>query len=141
MHFPSITLILSCIFFVYIAHSMYVLSTLFLTLKCSQQPCFTSYLSTKPQLQLILFTSTQSSPTSIEVTNIATINNFTYTEELQRYVIIIVATSDQAHNKRKHPHCFFVINFLKLFCFQRHRNYYTYQNETKWYIIPSCHFS
>lgn len=87
MPFPSITMIVSCIFFVYIAHSMYVLSTLFLTLKCSGQPCFTSYLSTTPQLQLVLFTSTQSNPTNIEVTNIATINNFTYTEELERYVM------------------------------------------------------
>ncbi|KAG4072039.1 hypothetical protein HA402_015538 [Bradysia odoriphaga] len=92
MPFPSITLIVSCIFFVYIAHSMYVLSTLFLTLKCSGQPCFTSYLSTTPQMQLILFTSTHSNPTSIEVTNIATINNFTYTEELERDIEIALPT-------------------------------------------------
>lgn len=83
---PSITLIVSCIFLVYIAHSMYILSTLFLTLKCSDEPCFTSFLSAKPQLQLVLFTSTQSNPTKVEVTNIATISNFTYTEEIERLV-------------------------------------------------------
>lgn len=83
---PSLTLILSGIFIAYIGHSMWVLSQLFAAPKCTDIPCFTSFLSTNPKLQLLLFTSVQNNPVSKEVTKIATINNFKYRDSFLRLV-------------------------------------------------------
>lgn len=83
---PSLTLILSGIFIAYIGHSMWVLSQLFAAPKCTDKPCYTSFLSTNPKLQLLLFTSVQNNPVSKEVTKIATINNFKYRDSFLRLV-------------------------------------------------------
>lgn len=84
MQLPSLTLILSTTFVLYILHSMWALSQLFTTLKCTQTPCFTSYLATEQKLQLILFTSTTKNPISSEVTEIAVLNKFNVDKELNR---------------------------------------------------------
>lgn len=84
MQLPSITLILSTIFVVYIAYSVWTLSQLFTTLKCSTIPCYTSILTTNPKLQLVLFTSVQNNPLSKDVTKITSIGNFDYRNEFER---------------------------------------------------------
>lgn len=84
MQLPSLTLILSTTFVVYILHSMYALSQLFSNLKCTETPCFSSYLEKSPKLQLMLFTSPNQNPISSEVTEIASIRNFDYKIELER---------------------------------------------------------
>jgi hypothetical protein len=84
MYFPSLTLIFSGIFIAFIANSIYTLSLLFVAPKCTDSPCFTSYLAQNPKLQLVLFTSVQPNPISTEVTKILTISNFDYRSPYQR---------------------------------------------------------
>lgn len=86
MWFPSLTLILSGIFIAYIGHSMFALSRLFTTLECTDTPCFTSYLETKPKLQLILFTSVTKNPISSEVSEVAAFHNFDVHSDINRFV-------------------------------------------------------
>ncbi|XP_017481688.1 PREDICTED: cleft lip and palate transmembrane protein 1-like protein [Rhagoletis zephyria] len=83
MFFPSITTILGVAFMAYIAHSMWVMAQLFTTLQCSGQPCFTSFLSEKPRMQLALFTSTNSNPISTEVSTIFSTKNLDYMQPFQ----------------------------------------------------------
>lgn len=84
MQLPSLTLILSCTFGAYIIHSMWSLSLLFSSLKCSEKVCYTSYLAKNPKLQMVLFTSVSPNPQISDVTEIATIKNFNYRETLER---------------------------------------------------------
>lgn len=90
MQLPSLTLILSCIFGAWVIHSMWSLSLLFSSLKCSEKVCYTSYLAKSPKLQLALFTSVSPQPqSSADVTQIASIKNFNYREPLERFVAVI----------------------------------------------------
>lgn len=84
MGFPSITIVLSSIFAVYVAYSIWTMSQLFSSLKCSGTPCFTSYLSTNPQLQVVLFTSEVPNPLSGQVTEVAAFANFDYHQSFDR---------------------------------------------------------
>lgn len=86
MWFPSITLLVSAAFIAYIGHSMFALSRLFMTLECSETPCYTSYLQTEPKLQMLLFTSVTKNPISSEVTEVATLNRFNFHTEINRFV-------------------------------------------------------
>lgn len=84
MPLPSITVILGTIFMVYVAYSVFTLTQLFTTLKCSSQPCYKSIFVKNPKLQLNLFVSTVNNPLSKDVTKIGVINNFDYHNELKR---------------------------------------------------------
>ncbi|XP_037939110.1 cleft lip and palate transmembrane protein 1-like protein [Teleopsis dalmanni] len=78
MMMPSISTIVASVFIAFICHSIWMMSELFTKLKCSEEPCYISFLSGKPRLQLALFTSTSSNPISTEVTKIFSSNNFDY---------------------------------------------------------------
>lgn len=84
MAFPSITTILGVVFLAYIGHSMWMMAQLFTTLKCSDVPCYTSFLTNKPRMQLALFTSTSANPISSEVTKLETIKNFNYWQNFEK---------------------------------------------------------
>lgn len=88
MRRPSLTLVLSGIFIAYIIHSMWVLAQLFIAPKCTGNPCYQSFLANDPKLQLVLFSSVQSSPLISEVTKLTEIKNFNYRENYNRYVRI-----------------------------------------------------
>ncbi|XP_054730391.1 lipid scramblase CLPTM1L [Anastrepha obliqua] len=83
MFFPSITTILGVAFMAYIAHSMWVMAQLFTTLQCSSQPCYTSFLSENPRMQLALFTSSSINPISSEASKIFSTKNFDYMHAYQ----------------------------------------------------------
>lgn len=78
MYYPSITTILGVAFMAYIAHSMWVMAQLFTTLHCSGQPCYSSFLSDNPRMQLALFTSTTPNPITNEVSKIFSTKRFDY---------------------------------------------------------------
>ncbi|KAI8122685.1 hypothetical protein FF38_14514 [Lucilia cuprina] len=84
MGFPSITTILGVAFLGYIGHSMWMMAQLFTTLKCSDIPCYTSFLTNKPRMQLALFTSTSANPISAEVTKLESLKNFNYWEHYEK---------------------------------------------------------
>lgn len=86
MPFPSITVVLSTIFTVYVGYSIYTLSQLFITLKCTSTPCYRTILASNPKLQLNLFTSTVNNPLTKDVTKVAVINNFEYRNTYEKYV-------------------------------------------------------
>lgn len=84
MAFPSITTILGVAFLGYIGHSMWMMAQLFTTLKCSDIPCYTSFLTNKPRMQLALFTSTSANPIYTEVTKLESLKNFNYWEHYEK---------------------------------------------------------
>lgn len=84
MQRPSITLILSVIFMIYVAYSVFTLSQLFTTLECTSTPCFTTILAKNPKLQLNLFTSAVNNPLTKDVEKIGAIDNFDYRKEIER---------------------------------------------------------
>ncbi|XP_023307212.2 cleft lip and palate transmembrane protein 1-like protein [Lucilia cuprina] len=84
MGFPSITTILGVAFLGYIGHSMWMMAQLFTTLKCSDIPCYTSFLTNKPRMQVALFTSTSANPISAEVTKLESLKNFNYWEHYEK---------------------------------------------------------
>ncbi|XP_075156279.1 lipid scramblase CLPTM1L [Haematobia irritans] len=82
--FPSITTLLGIAFLGYIGHSMWMMAQLFTTLKCTDVPCYKSFLSSNPRMQLALFTSTSTNPISSEVTKVDSIRNFKYLEAYEK---------------------------------------------------------
>ncbi|XP_065364074.1 lipid scramblase CLPTM1L [Calliphora vicina] len=84
MAFPSITTILGVAFLGYIGHSMWMMAQLFTTLKCSDIPCYTSFLTNKPRMQLALFTSTGANPIYTEVTKLESLKDFNYWEHYEK---------------------------------------------------------
>ncbi|CAO1411183.1 unnamed protein product [Diamesa serratosioi] len=84
----SWTLVVSGVFLGYIFYSMYTFAQLFRTLECSTTPCFKSFLNSNPKMQLAIFTSTIVSPLSTEVTKVASIRKFDYSEPYTRILNI-----------------------------------------------------
>lgn len=84
MTLPSITTILGVAFLGYIGHSMWMMAQLFTTLKCSDVPCYNSFLTNKPRMQLALFSSRNANPISAEVSKLDTIKNFNYLEQYSK---------------------------------------------------------
>ena len=76
--------ILGGVFLVYMAHSMWLMSTLFTNLKCTGFPCYKSFLTKNPKLQLAIFTSVTNSPISADVTKVTTIKDFDYLKAYER---------------------------------------------------------
>lgn len=85
LNFTSVTCVM---FLCYVGHSFYTLLKLFRTPVCSQKPCFHSYLTNDPQLQLALFVSTNSNPTSSAVKKIDSIRSFDYYSSQKRSFLI-----------------------------------------------------
>lgn len=81
---PSITVVLSTIFTVYVAYSIWTLSQLFTTLQCTSEPCYRTILTTNPKLQMNLFTSVINNPLTKDVTKVAVIKNFNYREMVEK---------------------------------------------------------
>ncbi|XP_055381132.1 lipid scramblase CLPTM1L [Condylostylus longicornis] len=81
MYIPSVSTILGAIFLIYIGNSMWIMSQLFVNIQCSSEPCYKSFLDTKPKLQLALFASTSINPLSSEVQKVAAIPNFNYEKD------------------------------------------------------------
>ncbi|XP_005184105.1 lipid scramblase CLPTM1L isoform X1 [Musca domestica] len=82
--FPSISTILGIAFLGYIGHSMWMMAQLFTTLKCTDLPCYNSFLANRPRMQLALWTSTAHNPISTEVTKVDSIKNFDYLKSYEK---------------------------------------------------------
>lgn len=88
MKIPSLSVILCSIFVCYLSHSIYTLVKLFKPPQCSEKPCFHSYFTTHPKLQLILFTSTTSNPINSELSKISAFRNFDYNNDFKEFINI-----------------------------------------------------
>ncbi|XP_030567720.1 cleft lip and palate transmembrane protein 1-like protein [Drosophila novamexicana] len=78
MAMPSISTLVGVAFLAYILHSIYQMSQLFTTLKCSDSPCYTSFLAERPRLQLALFSSLTRNPIATEVQDLYKTKRFDY---------------------------------------------------------------
>uniref|UniRef100_W8BXX7 Lipid scramblase CLPTM1L n=2 Tax=Ceratitis capitata TaxID=7213 RepID=W8BXX7_CERCA len=78
MFLPSMTTILGVAFTAYIVHSIWMMAQLFTALKCSDKPCYSSFLSENPRMQLALFTSINPNPITTEVSKVFSTKNFDY---------------------------------------------------------------
>ncbi|XP_048510209.1 cleft lip and palate transmembrane protein 1-like protein isoform X2 [Athalia rosae] len=79
MKWPSLSLVLSGVFIAYISYSIYTLSLLFVPPPCIEgRVCLTSFLNTKPQLGLHMYTSTMSRPFQKEVSHVYSNRIFNY---------------------------------------------------------------
>lgn len=78
MYVPSLNVILSSLFLIYIAHNMWVMKQLFSQIECTDKPCYSSYLARRPRMQLGLFLSTRATPISSEVSVLALLQPFEY---------------------------------------------------------------
>uniref|UniRef100_A0A1A9Z1P5 Lipid scramblase CLPTM1L n=1 Tax=Glossina pallidipes TaxID=7398 RepID=A0A1A9Z1P5_GLOPL len=84
MYLPSLSTILGVAFLGYIGHSMWTVAQLFTKLKCTDVPCYYSFLANKPRMQLALFISTTANPISSEVTSLESLSSFDYWHEFNR---------------------------------------------------------
>lgn len=85
MYIPSLATILSCVFLVYIANSIWSLAQLFHLPKCdlaAHEYCLESYLATNPALQLLIYTSSSSKSEKFEL--ILHDKNFKYNEPFEK---------------------------------------------------------
>lgn len=78
MYIPSISVVLSTLFLIYIAHNMWVMKELFSQIECTDKPCYSSFLARRPRMQLGLFISTKAMPISSEVSVLALLQPFDY---------------------------------------------------------------
>ncbi|XP_023171594.2 cleft lip and palate transmembrane protein 1-like protein [Drosophila hydei] len=80
MALPSISTLVGVAFLAYILNSIYQMSQLFTTLQCSSSPCYTSFLTERPRLQLALFTSQNRNPIASEVHDVYKAKRFNYAQ-------------------------------------------------------------
>lgn len=84
MKYMSVSLVLSLIFGVYVINTIWTLAEIFIPPECSRgERCFTSYLTSNPVQNLVLFTSVKEHPysegISVEsVSKVYTSLNFDY---------------------------------------------------------------
>ncbi|EZA62575.1 hypothetical protein DMN91_005507 [Ooceraea biroi] len=79
MQWPSLSVILSKVFLVYIVYSIYTLSQLFVSPVCEDgKPCLRSYLSERPRLDLYIYSSVRRNPASRDVDLVYSAQNFDY---------------------------------------------------------------
>lgn len=82
---PSLTLIFSCLFLIFMLHSIWNLIGIFRAPTCSPGDiCYSSYLNTKPKLQLLVYTT--DSQKSFDGNLILHLRDFLYEESLERFV-------------------------------------------------------
>ncbi|XP_044735440.1 cleft lip and palate transmembrane protein 1-like protein isoform X2 [Chrysoperla carnea] len=113
---PSITVILSCLFMIYILNDLWSLARLFIPPKCSDDSsntCLESYLTSKPTLQLFLYTSS-----NVNIKNLNLIyhnKGFDYTQPFNKVLeinlpkettqngslVLTVALLDKIHTLKK----------------------------------------
>ncbi|XP_069672324.1 lipid scramblase CLPTM1L [Periplaneta americana] len=119
MHFPSLSLILSGLFIAYIGHSVWTLAQLFVPPKCHVgEKCLTSYLHNKPNLQLVLFTSVKSAPTTQkDVSFVDAREDFDYNVPSEKKLTISIPPSTRQNGSL----------YLHLFTFPRPKQ----QSDTK----------
>lgn len=86
MYIPSITTILASLFVVYLGHSIWNVAQLFRNIECSNFPCYTSYLSSNPKLQLAIFTSYTRNPIASETTKLLGVRRWDYKSEYDREI-------------------------------------------------------
>lgn len=80
----SITSLLSILFIVYVIHSMWTLSQLFIPPKCEKEPCLDSYFNTNPSLNLILYTSEYARPTMPNAKQILHLKDFNFNDNFEK---------------------------------------------------------
>ncbi|XP_033210206.1 cleft lip and palate transmembrane protein 1-like protein [Belonocnema kinseyi] len=106
MKWPSFSLIISGVFLAYICHSIYNISLLFIPPPCEKgQICLSSYLSTKPELQLDFFSSVMSRPLQAETTHLFSSSKFNY-EEAQDFPLTLDLPRKTRHNGTLYLHVF-----------------------------------
>lgn len=81
---PSFTLIFSGLFIAYVLHSIWSLANLFITPKCTKEPCLQSYLNSNPTLKILLYTSEYPRPSSKKATQILYLEKFDYDVSFER---------------------------------------------------------
>lgn len=90
MYIPSITTILASLFIIYLANSIFSVFQLFRDISCTAVPCYVSFLSTSPDLQLAIFTSPTRNPIAQETTKLLNRRKWNYRIELDEQVTIDV---------------------------------------------------
>lgn len=87
---PSITTIVSILFLLFIAHSVWNLMTIFQVPSCGQSDiCYKSYLNSKPNLDLFVFISDNSR--SGEFTEVLHVEKFNYHEKFEKKISILLS--------------------------------------------------
>lgn len=92
MYIPSITTVLATLFIIYLGNSIWSVSQLFRTIHCTSVPCFVSFLSTNPGLQLAIFTSPSRNPIASETTKLLNVRRWDYRNEYNKEVLVTVPT-------------------------------------------------
>lgn len=90
MYIPSITTILASLFIIYLGNSLWSVFQLFRDISCTSLPCYTSYLSTNPNLQLAIFTSPTRNPIASEATKLLNRRKWNYKNELDEEITVDV---------------------------------------------------
>lgn len=84
MQFPTVTQICCTAFVLYILHLIWSLSKVFSTLKCTETQCYSSFLTTEPKLELLMFTSPTRTPTQSQFIGIDVLDNFNISVEQKK---------------------------------------------------------
>ncbi|KAH8306888.1 hypothetical protein KR018_011695, partial [Drosophila ironensis] len=83
MAWISISSVVGFLFLGYISHSIYQMSQLFSKLKCTDIPCYTTFLADNPRMQLALYASQTRHPIAAETHNLYINDSFDYTANLE----------------------------------------------------------
>lgn len=90
MYIPSITTILASLFIIYLGNSIWSVSQLFRNIQCSGVPCYTSFLSTNPNLQIAIFSSSTRNPIASETTKLLNLRKWDYRNEYDKEIQVDV---------------------------------------------------
>lgn len=106
MKWPSFTLIISGVFLTYICYSIYSISLIFIPPPCEKRElCISSYLNSKPNLQLDFFTSAKSRPLQAETIHVFSSSKFNY-EDAQDFQITLTMPEKTRKNGTLFLHVF-----------------------------------
>uniref|UniRef100_A0A1B6H7J5 Lipid scramblase CLPTM1L n=1 Tax=Homalodisca liturata TaxID=320908 RepID=A0A1B6H7J5_9HEMI len=107
MQLPSLTVILSVVFIIYIIHSIWHLAKLFIPPTCSPDVrCINYFLRQNPQLQMVLFTCPRLRPSSERDTELTTtIREFDYNTAFEK-TITVRLTRETLNNGSLYLHLF-----------------------------------
>ncbi|XP_051156423.1 lipid scramblase CLPTM1L [Leptopilina boulardi] len=106
MKWPSFSLIISGVFLTYICYSIYSISLIFIPPPCEKRElCISSYLNSKPDMQLDFFSSTKSRPLQAETIHVFSSSKFNY-EEAQDFQITLTIPEKTRKNGTLFLHVF-----------------------------------
>uniref|UniRef100_A0A1B6EGB7 Lipid scramblase CLPTM1L n=2 Tax=Clastoptera arizonana TaxID=38151 RepID=A0A1B6EGB7_9HEMI len=106
MPLPSLTAVFSILFLLYVVHSIYTLSLLFVAPKCFPgQTCFQYYLNDKPELQMVAFSSIKIRPSVGDSNLVEVIKNFDYSLATET-VLTIKVPRETRNNGSMYLHIF-----------------------------------